>query len=154
MLVETVGSDCSEVPDRVGSFVEEHKRWLADNAPLRPNGLVKVGDLDKVDAVEVNKLLHWSNVVARCDSNKVDPVTVGFVRLYDRGGFAVAGRSPGRPEPQDRVGAFERVEVKLPAADRLEHRSGERLVEHGALDRTVSSAVGSAVSRVRSGCRC
>lgn len=98
--------------------IDEDKRRLAGYAVETPQRTIDVDGVRKaLHSVGRDELIYRTDVVLAWHANKGDVGTVLLKRRCDRRGFCSASRSPRSPEPQHRVGAFERVPFQLAAVE-------------------------------------
>lgn len=88
--------------------VQEGKSRLRVDAVPNPDRAVVIDCVGKrVDPKGIDELVDRAELVPAGDADEIDRVTIKLVYLCDRRGFRDAGRSPGRPEPEHRVGPLE-----------------------------------------------
>lgn len=90
--------------------------------------------LECANLQRVDELVYGGQVISPCDADEIDPVSVDSVYLCDRRGFGATRRSPRSPEPQEGVGAFQRVEVDLTAG-----RGGDETLRRRRIVRSVGA---------------
>lgn len=114
-LGESVHTQRADVGGCRAVVVDEHEGRLRGDFVVGPQRPVVVVDgvLERSDVEGVDEVVDRRKVIPAGYADEGDRVTVLLVYRCDRRGFCSARWSPWRPEPQDRVGAFESVEVDL-----------------------------------------
>ena len=121
-LIEQVAANCAgNRLDRAIGLDDRHGRLEGDVESVEHDAWV-VADLRERQAVLVDESLEVVVITGPCDTDEVDFTGEFLCCCLDRGSFAVAGASSGRPKPEQRWLAGQGGGIEFAAADQ---RCGE-----------------------------